>query len=236
MDVQHLDWDTQFFGFGTARILPSSLNANQLAQLLAELRGKETRLVYWSTPEEVAFDISALNGWLVDRKTTFQIELETLNPQQFIATALVGRHQAGAGDEGLYNLAIQSGEYSRFACDPRFPQEKFRALYREWMRKCLSHELADEILVVGEAGKPSGMVTVSKKGAMGEIGLIAVDAAARGKHYGEMLVRAAQLWYLKQGLQQAQVVTQGDNLPACRLYRKCGYETQRVEYFYHFWL
>jgi dTDP-4-amino-4,6-dideoxy-D-galactose acyltransferase len=97
-------------------------------------------------------------------------------------------------------------------------------------------ELADAILITGDGSQPTGMVTVSAKEGHGEIGLIAVDAASRGKHCGEALVRAAQRWYEERGLKSAQVITQGDNLPACQLYRKCGYTIGRVEYFYHFWL
>lgn len=236
MDVQLLDWDTQFFGFKTARLLPSMLERGQLEHALQNLRAQGTRLVYWSIPNEAPYDVSALGGRLVDRKTTFVMDLTRLNAKDANPEIAVQPYQTGTADEVLYNLALQAGEYSRFARDPQFPQEKFQTLYREWMRKCLTGELATAVLAAGDAQQPSGMATLSDKGDYGEIGLIAVDSAARGKHLGEALVRAAQNWYLARGLKHAQVVTQGDNLPACNLYRKCGYTVGKIEYFYHFWL
>jgi dTDP-4-amino-4,6-dideoxy-D-galactose acyltransferase len=236
MDVQLLDWDSQFFGFKTARLLPSKLERGQLEHALQNTRTQGMRLVYWNIPNEAPYDVSTLGGRLVDRKTTFVMDLARLNAKDANPEIALQSYQPGTADEVLYNLALQAGEYSRFARDPQFPQEKFQALYREWMRKCLTGELAAAVLAAGNKDHPSGMVTLSDKGDYGEIGLIAVDSAARGKHLGEELVRAAQRWYLEHGLKRAQVVTQGDNLPACNLYRKCGYVVGRVEYFYHFWL
>ncbi len=236
MDVQFLEWDTHFFGFRTARILPQSLSAQQLAVFLDDQRAQGTRLVYWCAPAEAPFDTNPLGGLLVDRKTTFAMDLVLPKTNPLGLPAVAQEYQPGTADEILYDLALQSGAYSRFARDPRFPPEIFRALYREWMFKCLSGEMADAILVTGAQGHPHGMATVSGKKGWGEIGLIAVDSAARGKHLGEALVNAAGNWYRERGLKRARVVTQGDNLPACRLYSKCGYHVEKVEYFYHFWL
>ena len=75
-----------------------------------------------------------------------------------------------------------------------------------------------------------------KKNKVRDIGLIAVNRNYRGKRFGEMLVRHAQYWFINNGYNIGQVVTQGTNIPACNLYKKCGYSVEKVEYFYHFWL
>lgn len=80
------------------------------------------------------------------------------------------------------------------------------------------------------------MVTVGKKGDRADVGLIAVDASMRGKKLGAALVLAAQEWALKNGYGSAQVVTQGENLAACKLYEKCGYHVDKIENIYHFWM
>jgi ribosomal protein S18 acetylase RimI-like enzyme len=52
---------------------------------------------------------------------------------------------------------------------------------------------------------------------------------------GKTLMTSAEKWSSDLGYELIQVVTQGDNYPACRLYESCGYEVDAVEFFYHIW-
>ena len=236
MDFQLLDWDSRFFGIKTAKILPLELTQGQLDKMIAHLRADGIQLVYWSAGREVKYDVTALGGRLADTKVTFQADLKSLNPNCFIPTGQIVKYQANTQEEALLDLAVQAGKHSRFSSDPQFPYEKFIDLYHEWMRKCIKGDMGDEILVIHQDMTLAGMVTVAIKQGKGDIGLIAVDAAYRGKHYGEMLVRAAQKWFINQHLETAQVVTQVHNTPACSLYKKCNYSVTKTEYLYHFWL
>ncbi|BBB47857.1 GNAT family N-acetyltransferase [Pelolinea submarina] len=236
MNTEILKWDSEFFGFKTARILDRHLDINQLTSSLQNLRSKNTRLVYWASSEEVSFDVRSLGGQLVDKKAVFEANLDQCPSLPVPPGIKVTGYTQDIPQQIMLDLAVQAGEYSRFARDPLFPRDKFVALYKEWMRKSLTHELADEVLVAFTKEIPAGFVSVSGRERYGEIGLIAVDAAFRGEHLGQALVSAAQNWYRGRGLNHARVVTQADNQAACRLYRKCGYETNQLEYFYHFWL
>lgn len=236
MNFEILNWDSDFFGFKTARIQAPRLTSGQLTDILSEARGEHVRLAYWAAVEEAAYDIHALGGLLVDKKVTFEAKLDPSMAGVPDAVHPVVKYHTDIPMEIMTNLAEQAGKYSRFARDPHFPRDRFIALYREWIRKSLTREMADEVLLAIPQDIPAGMVTVSARENWGEIGLIAVDAAFRSRHLGEALVRAAQRWYLERGLKLARVVTQADNQPACRLYQKCGYEISSTEYFYHFWL
>jgi len=136
----------------------------------------------------------------------------------------------------LEHLAVEAGIYSRFRVDPRIPKEKCADLYSRWIRNSTNRQLADAVLVARQSGKIVGMVTVGVKNGAGDIGLIATDASVRGNKLGSALVLAAQEWARKRGLKRAQVVTQGENTAACKLYEKCGYRAARTENFYHFWI
>ncbi len=236
MLFQILDWDSNFFGFRTAKILPPQLSQHQITRALDELRLEGVRLAYWASQGKPPYNLKHLGGYLVDKKVTFQVNLKKLAPEDFISTHQVEKYQPGMPEEDLYQLALQAGEFSRFALDPHFPPGKFQALYREWMRKSLNKEIAEEILVIQNEGRIAGMVTLGKKGSQGNIGLIAVSSAFRGQQFGEILIRAAQLWYIQQKLASAVVITQGENKPACQLYHKCNYEIHHTDFIYHFWL
>ena len=234
---QILDWDSEFFGMRTAIITPCDLTIQELTDIIWELKTRQIRLVYWASKfKHDTETIKKLSGRLVDLKTTFIIDFKTLDLTKFISNRTVEVFTDSQPTEDLYNLAVQSGEYSRFAVDLNFPKTKFVELYKVWIKKSICKLMAKETLVVRDGNAYVGMVTLDEKNSRGNIGLIAVDSQFRGKKYGKELVRAAQKWFAIHGYKQGQVVTQGLNISACRLYKKCGYSVEKVEYFYHFWL
>ena len=237
MQYQMLDWDTDFFGVKVARINELSLNQNHLSEFFSELKTKGVNLIYWPSSQEIEeVIVKRYNGILADKKTIFAVDLGSLNFEKFISTDIVEPFTQSMSVSDLQDLAIQSGEYSRFSVDEKIPREKFVGLYNIWINRSLSKEIAEEVLVIRDGKRVAGMVTLGNKNGRGDIGLIAVDGNYRGKQYGEKLVRAAQGWFVKNGYEFGQVVTQGTNVPACNLYKKCDYSIEKVEYFYHFWL
>lgn len=235
MNYKLLTWDTEFFGIKTGRVIPSSLQENQLFSILAEMRREEFQLVYWSSEQLNAYNLQVYSGMLVDKKTTFEINLQNINLDK-LPPPKSEPYYSSFSFAQLEKLAIQSGVYSRFALDAHFPHEKFTALYKIWIRKSVSGEMADEVLVIMQNDHIAGMVTLTNKNGVGDIGLIAVDEKFRGRKFGQHLVLDAQRWFIKHGCLSGCVITQEDNLPACHLYEKCGYQKTKTEFFYHFWL
>jgi dTDP-4-amino-4,6-dideoxy-D-galactose acyltransferase len=235
--LEILEWDSEFFGIKAARINTPDLTEPELRTVLARLVAEGVRLVYWPAHNQCDDKaIGRLGGCLVDTKTTFVIDFRALDLAAFLSTSIVEAYIPSMPAADLERLAIQSGAYSRFAVDPQFPREKFLALYSIWIARSLNREIATEVLVIREGAAVVGMVTLGEKNGRGDIGLIAVDERCRGRKYGETLVRAAQQWFIAQGYALGQVVTQGENRPACALYVKCGYTIDKIEYYYHFWL
>ena len=237
MDYQILEWDTDIFGIRISNITASNLDMERLRELLAEIRRKGIKLAYWASSREVANkDVEKLGGQLVDRKITFDINLESLRSIDFTSNDIVEPYNLSMPVCDLEALAVQSGEYSRFSVDTHFSKERFEKLYKIWITRSLNKEIAEEVLVIRQGEDVVGMVTLGGKNGKGDIGLMAVDATCRGRKYGNMLVRAAQSWFINSGYKFGQVVTQEKNILACNLYKECGYSFVRVEYFYHFWL
>ncbi len=237
MVFELLEWDTNFFGIPTARICPPVMLPGELESTLDTLRKNGIQLVYW--PSDAPVDDAIVRSWggcLVDKKTTYLIDLKDAELCLSAAPPNVVPYDPSMDAGPFMTLAIQSGHYSRFAVDPRFPKERFEQLYRHWITQSLRKEMAKEVLAVQEQGRAVGMVTLRETEKRGDIGLIAVQSEHRGKGYGIRLVRAAQHWFLDHGYAYAQVVTQADNVPACRLYEKCGYAIEKIQFFYHFWI
>jgi dTDP-4-amino-4,6-dideoxy-D-galactose acyltransferase len=235
-----LDWDSSFFGFRVARINPKTLNATALKKIIEQLREHEVTLAYWSPDcsdtEAQAAGYSA-DGCLADKKITYVSELSKLLESPVRGSGQAIEYEGDANNLELEELAIQSGIYSRFKIDPMFPDAKFRELYRTWMRKSISGELADAVFVIPRTdGKIIGMVTVGHTNGRGQIGLIAVAPGERGKGYGRILMGTAHKFLKSSRYEYSQVVTQMENVSACRLYEICGYQAEKCENVFHFWL
>lgn len=136
----------------------------------------------------------------------------------------------------LEQLAFEPGNYSHFKMDPKFPQELFFKIYHEWIKNSVNKSIASNIIVIKNHDKVVAMTTLGTKNNRGDIGLLAVDTNFRDKNFGTKIVTAAQLYFISQGLELAQVVTQATNTPARHLYEKCGFKPERFDNFYHFWL
>jgi len=240
---QMLDLDSDIFGFPVARILPERLAENELQHVISLLKAKRVRLAYWaSDPKHLESQRAAelCRGFLADEKVTFSFDLTTVPSPPRGEDAYTGSHiEEYAGESPtpeMENLAFQIGMNSRFGADPRIPEDKLKAMYRRWIRNSVNGQVADAVLVARRSGKVVGMATVGAGNGRGYIGLFAVDAAMRGKNLSVLLVREAQAWARRKGSGLTRVVTQGKNIPACRLYEKCGYKIEKIEFFYHFWI
>ncbi|MCK4978743.1 MAG: GNAT family N-acetyltransferase [Candidatus Delongbacteria bacterium] len=236
MNYQILDWDSNLFGIKVAKIIEPDLSADEIKSILCELKQKSVELVYWASDKKCNDEIKQLEGRLVDIKTTFIADLSNLSSQNNDLTDIVEPYSRSMPIVDLEDLAIQSGEFSRFAVDPNFKRTNFIALYKIWINKSINKEIAKQVLVIKEYNKIIGMITLGEKNGRGDIGLLAVCKNYRGKGYGEKLVSAAQSWFIQNGYTTGQVVTQDKNISACNFYKKYGYSVDKIEYFYHFWL
>jgi dTDP-4-amino-4,6-dideoxy-D-galactose acyltransferase len=237
-----LEWDSNFFGFTVAKIMPPRMRKDELVDTLAAMKADGVTLAYWAADpedEESQACAQASNAFLADRKVTFIIssqEIQAVAESPTGSDLPVEEYLDLVSTPELEDLALQAGLFSRFKIDPRIPENKFTELYKIWINRSVAREIAATVFVVRRDGKIAGMVTVGGKNGRADIGLIAVDASLRGRNAGTALVKAAQNWGVRMGFSFAQVVTQGGNEPACRFYEKCGYKVDKVENIYHFWI
>lgn len=229
-----LAWDSEQFGFNVAKILPASLDKNALAECLNELKKQQVKLVYWVIDQQDALANLAARecgGLLVDHKMTYATKLtKTYNKD-----AIESYPQTLPNHE-LLQLAYLSGKYSRFRADNHITEQQFQKIYGAWITNSTLRHNAQDVLVVKEDGKIVGMITLGEKNSRGDIGLLAVAENAHGKGYGTLLVNSALSYFHEKNYPIAQVVTQQTNIPACKLYEKCGFHIDKIEHFYHFWL
>lgn len=236
-NYQILNWDSDVFGFGVGKIVPERLSESELTAALQTLKNEKIKLVYWaSDSQDVASQnaAQAQQGFLADRKVTYLMSLKDYRP---IAHGnLMEKYKETIPTKELEFLALQSGMYSRFKADPKISDIIFEKIYKLWIANSVNKQIAQAVLIAKKQQHLAGMITLGDKNKRGDIGLLAVHPDYRGLKIGADLVYAGQTWFIEQGYQQSQVVTQLNNKPACALYEKCGYSIEKIENFYHFWL
>jgi len=231
-------WDTKILGFSVAKILPNQLDPDTLSQILRELKSQQVKLVCWASDSQDQVSQQAAqqsNGFLADEKVTYLLNLKTVGVAH-VRPREVEVYSETYPNSDLENLAIAIGERSRYGADPKILRQQMETVYKTWIANAAKKEVAKIVLVIKREQKIIGMVAIAEKNGRGDLSLVAVDADYRGQQLGQHLVNAAQLWCIENGYQVSQVVTQKNNISACKLYEKCGYSIEKIENYYHFWL
>ncbi|WP_218813717.1 GNAT family N-acetyltransferase [Rickettsiella endosymbiont of Dermanyssus gallinae] len=236
-NTQLLDWDSHILGLSVAKILTTPLTTQELETLLQTLKAQGVKLVYWLIDSTDALSQQAAQdcaGFLADEKLSYCLDLMTLAPlPPDKGVEVYSEYTANAELEAI---AIEISQFSRFAHDPKLSAEQVSKLYKAWINNACRKIVAKAVLVIKEQSSIAGMVVIDEKQARGDLSLVGVTPAYQGQGLGKRLVHAAQHWCLEHGYFISQVVTQKTNPKACRLYESCGYQLEKMEYFYHFWL
>ncbi len=247
--LARLDWESKHFGVSAAQLVSPRLTDDALVAVLRDARKDRVQFVVWpadSGREVPRVVLDQFGGILVDRKATYRKLLhgeaaEVASPRP--ADPSVTEYPSNTASAALVDLAIVAGAYSRFRVDPRIPEERFEAMYRQWIERSVKKELADVVFIVpaDDMGadrheRPCGMISLSETDGVASIGLVAVAGTMQGRGIGSALMRAAHRWMRDRNAHEARVVTQSANIPACRLYERSGYQLARTQPYYHFWL
>jgi dTDP-4-amino-4,6-dideoxy-D-galactose acyltransferase len=123
---------------------------------------------------------------------------------------------------------------SRFFCDRRFPPQRVREFYSVWLEKSLT-DSQGAVLVAERDKEQHGFVCCEVKEENGVIGLAGVDPRNHGSKIGSRLVLGALEWFSIHHCKQVEVVTQGSNIPAQRLYQGCGFYSYAMQFWLHKW-
>jgi len=244
----YLPWDSQFFGLRIGQVTSGKLSANLLFDILVWCDQNQITCLYFLADADhpPTHRLAEQAGFkLVDIRLTLQHTLvanpEAAPDQTTPAPQVEAAIRPARLDDLpiLEDLASENLRSTRFYADLCFSRQACRHLYQTWIRNDVEGD-ADLVLVLEGASGVVGFLTchlskMSPHGPHGSIGLVAVDSHNRGRGAGSALVQAALSWFARQGAEQVEVVTQGRNVPALRLYERCGFRTQSVQLWYHKW-
>lgn len=136
----------------------------------------------------------------------------------------------------LRAIASSSHGVTRFYADPNFPDDRCDEFYGTWIRNSLDGWAAGVLVAENDGdGGPVGYVSCHIDDGTGSIGLIAVDANARGGGVGVALSESAVAWCAERGVDRMTVATQARNIPALRTFERSGFLVTNVGIWFHKW-
>jgi len=235
--IEKLEWDSNFFHYPVGRLIATDSLPNIFSYICQQAQLYKYHLIYiFVHPQNNVVNKFLIDKAipLVDEKVTYIMDLK-----QSILQAADNNLRNIIKQEvtpEIVDLALQSGEYSRFKIDPNFKNNEFKQLYQEWIKKSLSGELAKSVIGYYNNSQIKGILTIGDKNQRADIGLLAVHASARGQGIGKKMVQFAINSAKQMGYRQLQVITQKNNLAACQFYEKCGFKVESVDNIYHLWL
>ncbi|GAB4129254.1 MAG: hypothetical protein OHK0045_00250 [Raineya sp.] len=229
--LKFLPWDSQCFGYKVGEIFPTHASFEQV--VWQAYQEAYTLLYLRAKPEDIAMNDLAkcFGGTLVDEKITFIQK----NPET-ISYSKASLYQSDILDPQIVELALQSGEFSRFRVDKNFRNNEYEKLYTKWIHNSVRKEIAKEVIIYEQDGKIVGLLTLYQETKRACVGLLAVDKMYRGQGIAQELLHKASelahLWHTS----HLQIVTQKANKKAVCFYEKKGFAVEKIENMYHFWL
>lgn len=237
--VEYLNWDSELFNKEICRINHDKLDQDQLIRCVEWAKSKNIDCVYYliDSSDITYINIAEKNGFnFVDFRMTLNIDLKNndfktlkINSTQFI-------REANSFDTlKIKALARLNHTESRFFKDNNFDKSKSEKLFELWIDRSVAS--ASSIIIISEfEADISGYIAISYQDNKGVIELIGVDPKYRGKGLGVNLILYALKWFKFKNIYNIDVVTQGTNIPALRMYSKCGFSPIQSKSWYHLWI
>jgi dTDP-4-amino-4,6-dideoxy-D-galactose acyltransferase len=230
MRLEQLLWDSEFFAKKVYRLCPS--DEEPLEGLALKLANVDYDVIYVVYPYEwhsrFAPVLECMGAIHVDNRVTYQKAIKSASfPHEVIRLKVISAEARG--------LAYVSGHFSRFNIDTGFHAD-FKRLYDRWLENAFKSESGVVLGSRCESGRLVGMVTADIfEGRIGRIGLIATDKGCRGQGVGSKLLQACEAFYSDNQISLGEVITQGQNIEACRFYEKNGYGVCSRMSVWHLW-
>ena len=222
MEIQRLDCDSNFFGYEVAKVI----DFNGFNEELDVIQASPFKLLYVFS--QACILNLPTNYLLADEKVVFKKKLDAKN----VFSVRTEIKEVFEPTPEIFQLALQSGAYSRFNTDPNFTNNEFERLYQKWLVNSFNQA---RVFVYAEGSQVLAFTTLEIKNGIPDIGLIAVAKNTRGKGIGSALLNYLNVMLLADNFKELTVTTQGKNLPAMYFYQKNEFKILKSNYIYHVW-
>lgn len=238
MKVKYLKWDSDFFGFKIGLLKSNKFTKKALKDKLNYLSRRNYRLIYlFINPSNKKQKDKAISLGGIDANTKV-IYSKTIsnNTKQYKEHNISDYTYKETDKKNLIKLGLQTGIYSRFYIDSRFPKGSYEKLYKYWIVNSANKQIADKFFVYKIKSKIIGYVAVKDIKNSLDITLIAVDKYYRSKGIGKMLLEYLIEYANEHNYNEVSISTHYENTPMIKFLKKYNFKLKEKTSIIHFWI
>lgn len=237
--VYKLEWDTSFFYTNIAYLSCPSLTPNIEKFVKNFVSINNINLVQFkcNCHDASSVEIAEKSNYsFVDIRLTME---QNINEKNFIKDYrkdIIVRKANESDIKALTECGKDLYSTSRYYYDKNFDIEKLNEFYSGWISKAVLGLFDDYCYALYKNDLPIGFCSIKLNNSnSASIGVLGVNQNFSQLGFGRyMLNKVIQALYLD-GVSYVDVVTQGRNYAAQRLYQRCGFITKSSELWYHKW-
>jgi hypothetical protein len=146
----YLEWDSAFFLLKTGKIEYTCFDEDNIYEIIENARNSAYKLLYIFCKKDFYFSENVKHKYnikLVDRKIVYKRNLEGRSYQNY-----ADEYKLNVLVNELEELAYASGKHSRFYIDKNIDKKYFYRLYRTWIEKSITKEMANKIFIKRNGG------------------------------------------------------------------------------------
>lgn len=228
MKIHLKEWDSAFFQIKIGEIFIEN------PEQTPELEDSGFDMILANSDKEIILNIAgyenSYNGSLVYFEKN--IKSFTKNDVTNIKTIKEGD---SFNKKELFDIAFESGKFSRFKSDKNFDHQAFKNLYMKWVENSLNSTIADEVIVFKDKRGILGFITYKIQNGSCYIGLLGIKPGEQGKGIGRKLLAAVENRIFYRDVKHIKVKTQQVNLPALLFYETMGFKEEHKNFIKHYW-
>jgi dTDP-4-amino-4,6-dideoxy-D-galactose acyltransferase len=238
--IYKLEWDSSFFKSNIAYLSSLCLTKNIENYVKSFIDSHDIELVQFrcNCHEILSVQLAEKNKYsFVDIRLT--LERTTDDTISFIEerTGLYIRKAIESDIEALVEFGRDIYYTSRYYFDNNFDNAKLDEFYSGWIKKAVLGLFDDFCYVLYEDNTPIGFCSIKlNKGNSASIGVLGLNPDYSNLGLGRYMLNKVIEALYRDGVTYIDVVTQGRNYGAQRLYQRCGFITRSTELWYHKWL
>ncbi|MFK7781387.1 GNAT family N-acetyltransferase [Psychroserpens sp.] len=228
--INKLNWDSDFFKANIGEVTLNDSNQIDDSQV------QDFNLIVIKQEKDTSIHLKNFSKHFEETKYVFVKQLTENIKSQTSCFEVFNTDDQPIDASLFYNLAYESGKYSRFKLDQHFPENSFERLYQLWVLNSVNKQFADKVFYIKHTNQSIvGFATVRKHKKHASIGLIAVSEGFQGQGIGKLLLRDVETYCLSQQISELQIPTQKKNTIACSFYKKNGYSVLEETIIKHYW-
>jgi len=237
--IQELKWDSEFFGNNIAYLSCLRLTPNIEKRARDFVRKKRIDLLEYrcNCHDHLSVETAEQNGYsFVDIRLTLEQRL-TESRSLKLRDGFSIRKAVERDIKILQECGHDIYRLSRYYYDPNFDPEKVNEFYSSWINKAVLGLFDDYCYVLCDKDLPIGFCTIKEYHVQSaRIGLVGLDQNYNNSGLGSYMLEQVLENLRINNINYVEVVTQGRNYAAQRLYQRCGFITKNTELWYHKWL